>query len=293
MNRLVSGAVVATVIAGSAVLVSGVAGATVPAGSLGSLRIEPASGDDLALMMSTTSGPCPVDPNDTRADQAIVGPVQADGTAPDATATFPDSNPFPITRINAAQFSTSQAFVQQFNNTFRDAAKVRGKTIQVGEYHLTTHCLDKNGLTVFGTFTGGLIFDTPTHYTVISNATSSTSPSPTPGSSPTPTPGATPTPTPGMTPTPSPTDSPTPSDSPIPTPSPTLDSTTTTPAPTMNDSGGTTTPSDTGGGTQPVASTGALASTGAPIAAMFLGGVILLAAGLVLVVWLRRPGRRP
>jgi hypothetical protein len=188
--RLVSGAVVATVATGSALLVSGVANATIPPGTLGFLTTSPASGDDIALMSSMTSGPCPVDPNDTRADQTIVGPVQADGTAPDATATFPDSNPFPITRINGAQFSTSQPFVQQFNNTLRDAALVRGKTIQVGEYHLTTHCLDKLGLTVFGTFTGGLNFDTPTHYTVINTAPT---PSPTPvvTPSPTPAPGAT------------------------------------------------------------------------------------------------------
>ena len=43
-TRLVSGAVVAAVTAGSALLVSGVAGATVPAGSLGSLTTQPASG---------------------------------------------------------------------------------------------------------------------------------------------------------------------------------------------------------------------------------------------------------
>ncbi len=218
LTRLVSGAAVATVTAGSTVLVSGVAGATVPAGSLGSLTAQPAEGDDAALMSSTTSGPCPNDPNDTRADQLLVGPVQPDGTAPDPTAVFPDSNPFPVTRINAPQFSKTQPFVQQFNTTLRDAATQRGKTLQVGEYHLITHCLNSTGLTVFGTFTGGLTFDTPTHYTAINTAT----PTPTPIVTPTPTPIVTPTPTPTpvVTPTPTPTPIVTPTPTPVVTPTP-------------------------------------------------------------------------
>ncbi|MGH3800580.1 MAG: hypothetical protein ACRDTD_10680, partial [Pseudonocardiaceae bacterium] len=79
-----------------------------------------------------------------------------------------------------------------------------GKTIQVGEYHLTTNCLDELGLESLGTFTAGLIFDTPTHYTVIPNGT----PGPTPTPEVTPTPVVTPTPevtpTPVATPTPAP-----------------------------------------------------------------------------------------
>jgi hypothetical protein len=211
--RLVSGVVVAAVTAGSAVLVSGVADATVPEGTLGSLTIQPASGTDQELMSSTTSAPCPNDPNDTRAEQLLVGPVQTDGTAPEATAVFPDSNPYPVTRINSSQFSKTQPFGQLFNTTLNSAATTRGKTLQTGEYHLTTRCLNSSGITVFGTFTGGLIFDTLTHYTVI----------PSPGGTPTP---VVPTPTPvGPTPTPV---VPTPTPVGVPTPTPVAGATATT-----------------------------------------------------------------
>ena len=112
--RLMSGAVVAAVTAGSALLVNGAAGADVPPGSLGFLTVTPATGDIDTAPASKTSGPCPNDPNDTRADQQLIGPVGPDGvTAPD-TATFPSSNPFFITHINGSQFSKVAPFSQVF-----------------------------------------------------------------------------------------------------------------------------------------------------------------------------------
>ncbi|MGA8519688.1 MAG: hypothetical protein WB735_16445 [Pseudonocardiaceae bacterium] len=289
MTRLVSGAAVVAVTAGSALLVSsGVASANPPAGTLGFSTVAPDPGTNLSPMSSTTSAGCPT--TSTKADLQVVGPIGVDP----AQQVFPASNPYTAVTITDTQFSSFGPFTQQWRATFQDAVAERGKTtVPTGEYDFTTTCLDRLGFNTFGTFVGGLNFDTPTHYTGLPGATSSSSPTPSPSPTPTPTPGASPTPSPspGASPSPTPTDSPAPTDSP--TPSPTPDSTTTTPTTTMNDFGGTTTPPDTGGGTQPVASTGALASTGAPTAAMFLGGVILLAAGLVLVVWLRRPGRRP
>ncbi|MBV8993128.1 MAG: hypothetical protein JO287_05380 [Pseudonocardiales bacterium] len=196
LTRLAPAAVVA-VTAATVSWGSGVASAVPLAGSLGSLTIIPAEGTDIERMSATTSGPCT---NATKlADLVIEGPVGADGTAPDS-ATFPTSNPYPVTSVDPNQLSTVAPFGQQFNKTIKDAAAERGKTIQVGEYHLTTRCFDEFAIEVLGTFTGGLIFDTPTHYTVIGSATT---PTPTPGASPTPVP-ATPIPTPGASPTPVP-----------------------------------------------------------------------------------------
>src|SRR5579884_2764089 len=213
LTRLASAGVVA-VAAATVSLGSGVANAVPLAGTLGSLTIIPAEGDDNARMSSTTSGPCT---SATKlADLVIEGPVGPDGTAPDS-ATFPTSNPYPVTTVDPNQLSTVAPFGQQFNKTIKDAATERGKTIQVGEYHLTTRCFDEFAIEVLGTFTGGLIFDTPTHYTVIGSATT---PTPTPGGSPSPvpTPTASPTPVPG-TPVPTPTASPTPvPGTPVPTP---------------------------------------------------------------------------
>jgi hypothetical protein len=67
--------------------------------------------------------------------------------------------------------------------------------------------MDEFGFTVLGTFTSGLVFDSPTHYTVIGNV-----PSPSPTGEPTPSPS----PTLQPSPSPSPTGEPTPSPSPAP-----------------------------------------------------------------------------
>jgi hypothetical protein len=217
--RLLSGVVVATVTAGSTLLMNGVANADPPAGTLGSDTITPVQGTDIVPMAAMTSAGCTPDP--VTADLTIIGPVGADGTAPD-TATFPSSKPFPVTTIGGTetgQFSTLGAFTQQFRLLLRDAAIQRGTTIQVGEYDLTTHCMDQFGFTVLGTFTAGLVFDTPTHYTVIQNGTPTPPPSPT--VVPTPPPTGEPTPSPSPSPTGEPTPSPSPSPTGEPTPSPT------------------------------------------------------------------------
>jgi hypothetical protein len=189
LMRLLPGMVAVTVTAGSVLLVNGVANADRPAGTLGSDTITPAEGSDIVPMAAKTSAGCT--PDSATADLTIVGPVGADGTAPD-TATFPSSKPFPVTTLGGAetgQFSTAGPFTQQFRLLLRDAATQRGTTIQTGEYDLTTHCMDEFGFTVLGTFTSGLVFDSPTHYTVIGNVPS---PSPTgePTPSPSPAPGA-------------------------------------------------------------------------------------------------------
>jgi cell division septation protein DedD len=233
LTLLMSTAMVTAVTAGLAVVVNGVASADVSPGTLGSITITPATGDITTAPTSRTSGPCPNDPNDTRADQFLIGPVGPDGVAPD-TATFPSNKPFFVTVTNAAQFSKLAAFNQVFNNTFADAAKSRGTTIQPGEYHLTTDCTDSITATNFGTFTGGLIFDESLHYTAIPPSGETPSPTPGPSGTPTPTPpGATPTPTPTAAPTPTPTPpgaTPTPTPTAAPTPTPGAGATATTTA---------------------------------------------------------------
>jgi hypothetical protein len=207
LMRLLPGVVAVTVTAGSVLLVNGVANADPSAGTLGSDTITPAEGSDIVPMAAKTSAGCT--PDSATADLTIVGPVGADRTAPD-TATFPSSKPFPVTTLGGAetgQFSTAGPFTQQFRLLLRDAATQRGTTIQTGEYDLTTHCMDEFGFTVLGTFTAGLVFDSPTHYTVIGNA-----PSPSPTGEPTPSPS----PTLQPSPSPSPTGEPTPSPSPAP-----------------------------------------------------------------------------
>jgi hypothetical protein len=217
LMRLLPGMVAVTVTAGSVLLVNGVANADRPAGTLGSDTITPAEGSDIVPMAAKTSAGCT--PDSATADLTIVGPVGADGTAPD-TATFPSSKPFPVTTLGGAetgQFSTAGPFTQQFRLLLRDAATQRGTTIQTGEYDLTTHCMDEFGFTVLGTFTSGLVFDSPTHYTVIGNV-----PSPSPTGEPTPSPSPTLQPSPSPSPTGEPSPSPSPTGEPTPSPSPTL-----------------------------------------------------------------------
>jgi hypothetical protein len=224
LTRLVPGAVVAAVTAGSVWLGNGAAGAAVPAGTLGSVAITPATGTDTSSMDGQTSGPCPAA---TRAvDQTIVGPVRADGPAPDATATFPDSNPFPVTGTTGSTlaFSTKRAFHLPFSDTLVNDATLRGKTIQAGEYHVVIECTDSFGPggQVFGTFTGGLIFSDAHNYTVIPNGTGTPTPIPTGTPAPSPPPTSSPTPAPSLPPTSSPTPTPTapPTSSPTPPPTP-------------------------------------------------------------------------
>ena len=180
LTRLVSGAAVVAVTAGSALLVSsGVASANPPAGTLGFSTVAPDPGTNLSPMSSTTSAGCPT--TSTKADLQVVGPIGVDP----AQQVFPASNPYTAVTITDTQFSSAGPFTQQWRATFQDAVAERrgqGAPVPTGEYDFTTTCLDRLGFNTFGTFVGGLNFDTPTHYTGL------------PGASPTPT--ATPTATP-------------------------------------------------------------------------------------------------
>ncbi|MGH3549136.1 MAG: Ig-like domain repeat protein [Pseudonocardiaceae bacterium] len=199
----------AAVTAGAVLLANGVANATVPPGTLGTDTLTPSTGDGTTAITSNTSAPCPTG---TKAvNVTIVGPVGADGTAPD-TATFPDTRQFPVTGTTSSSsaFSTRFPFSLRFSDTLLDDATVAGKPLMPGEYHVTLHCTDINGPAgqQFGTFTGGLIFDASLNYTVIPNASPSPTPVVTPSPSPTPVVTPSPSPTPRVTPSPSPTPAP-------------------------------------------------------------------------------------
>ena len=270
-RQFASGALLVAVAAGGAALLSGAANATPAPGSLGTLTFTPGTGLDTQIITASTSAGCSSESN--AADLEVTGPVGS------TNPTFPPGTVVTTTENNT--FSTTSSFTISLGVSLKDAADILHTTIQAGEYDFTVVCQDQDFLTRFGTFTGSISFTDPTHY----NAGTSAGATPAPSSSPSPGASPSPSPTPAGSPTPAPTDSPMPSATPD-------SATTTTDTTSPNDGAGATTSSDAGSGTQPVASTGSLANTGAPIAAIFLGGVILLAAGLALVVWLKRPKNR-
>jgi hypothetical protein len=266
--RLTAGGMVVAVAAAGSLLLGGAANADAAPGTLGTLTFTPATGLDTQIITATTSAGC--SPESNSAQMEVTGPVGS------ATLTFPPRTVITTTESNT--FSTTGTFTIPAGLSLKDAADILHTTIVPGEYDFTVVCQDQDLLTEFGTFTGAVFFSDATHYNT--------------GSTSTPTP--TPTPTGEPTPTPAPIGEPTPTPTPIgePTPTPTLTGEPTpTPAPAPSDFTGTSTPSDSGGGTQPLASTGTLAKTGTPIGLIFLGGLILVAGGLGLVVWLKRPKR--
>jgi hypothetical protein len=220
-KRLLPGAVIIGVTAGSALLVGdGAASADPPAGTLGGNTVAPDPGTNTDAMRSTTGGGCP-SPS-VKADVKVVGPIGVDP----AQQVFPATNPYTAVTITDTQFSNDGAFTQQWALTFQDAVATRlgaTATVPTGEYDFTTRCLDRLGQHTLGTYVGGLFFDTPTTYHGLPSTTSTSSPTPTPAPTGQPTPAPSPTPTPAATeqPTPAPTEQPTPAPTEQLTPAPT------------------------------------------------------------------------
>jgi hypothetical protein len=265
LTWLVPGVLVVTVTAGGAVLLGAAANAAPAPGSLGALTFIPATGSDTTIITATTSAGC--DAAASAADLEVTGPVgSADPVFPPGTV---------ITSTETNTFSTTGSFDVPEGNSLKTAADILKKTLVAGEYDLTVHCQDQfTNQNTPGNFTGAIFFTDPTTYNTGSTQPPSGSPSP----SPVPSPVASPTP------------SPMPTNPPTPTPSATSDTSTATPTASSSDAAGATTSSGSGSaGTQAAASTGNLANTGAPIALIFLGAMILFAAGLMLVVWMKRP----
>jgi len=284
LMRWGSGAVAVAALSGT-VLFSSVAMSTAaPAGTLGGVTFTPSSGSDLTAPVARTSGPCPATADS--ANVLIVGPVGA------ADPVFPEDNPFVAVTTSKASFSTIDPFDLPFRLNMKDAAADRGKTLQAGEYDVTARCV--KGLTqeVLGTFTGALSFTSPTAYQTAGTGT--------PGTSETVAPTSVTTSSPVPTTTSAPSESttsesaPTTSEPPPSTSAPSDSSVPTTTSAPSDGGLGTVTPNggDAGagpaGGLPTPATSGALATTGGPIGLVFLVGLVLLAAGLALVLALRR-----
>lgn len=265
LRRFAAGSLVVAVTAGGSSLLGGVADAEPHAGTLGTLTFIPLTGSDTEIIKAHTSAGC--DAASSAAKMDVTGPVGS------TNPVFPPDNPYAIKTAESNDFSNTDPFDIPEANHLKAAADSQGKVLAPGEYDFTVTCVDQDTLKQFGTFTGAIFFTDATHYNTGSTQPPPGSPSPSPMVSP----SVTPTPNPMST------------DSPTPTLSPTSDSATDTPTST-SDAAGATTSSDSGsGGAQPVASSGNLANTGAPIALIFLGGLVLLASGLAFVVWMKRP----
>ena len=227
----------------------------------GPLTLSPSSGSDEDTPNLTTPAGCP-----TTADSY------------DATVTGPNNFNGFVVNNSISGISFTGPFTTGFSNSLKAVSQNNGIPIVAGEYDIILECVNGGTGDVFRSWSIAMIFDTPTHYNIGNATSSSASPSADPSSSPSPSADPSSSPSPSADPSPSPSPGPGPSDS-----------ATTTPATTTSDNGAVTTSSDPSAGTQPVASTGNLARTGAPIALIFIGGLILLAAGLALVVWQKRP----
>jgi hypothetical protein len=258
-RRFAVGTPMVAVAAGESLILGGAANAAPPAGTLGNLTFIPASGSDTQIIIAHTPVPC--DEASSAAKMDVTGPVGA------TNPVFPPNNPYAIATSDSNSWSNTDPFDIPEANHLKAAADSQGKVLAAGEYDFTVTCTNLDTGQASGTFTGAIFFTDPTHY----NTGDAPGPSPSPSTSP----------SPSASPSPSPTDPPTL------TPTATPDST--TPSTSTSDAAGATTSSDPPVGTQAVASSGTLANTGAPIALAFLGGVILLAVGLALAVWMKRP----
>jgi hypothetical protein len=155
ITRLAAIGAATAVIAGAAVVL-GVAGASAapPAGTLGTLSFQPASGTDVVAIQVTTSAGCAQD---------------ADGynifvRGPGAFGTANGGQGFLITSTNSANFSTTAPMTIAFGENMKDAATDLGTTLVAGEYPVIFQCVDTFLGDVKGTFTGSLTFTSPTAY---------------------------------------------------------------------------------------------------------------------------------
>ncbi len=207
LRRLVAGATVVAVACSVTVLSFSLAQAqTLP--NLGTLTFDPPTGTDTSAIVATTSGGCT--------------PAAADNFS--VRVIGPNNFNYQITAVNSAGFSKTDPFQAVFSQTMKDAAELNEPptTIVAGTYKVTLFCRTGFPPAELATYTGDLIFTSPTRYMTGAPST------PTPTTVPTPTP-VVPTPTPGV-PTPTPT-APTPTPV-VPTPTPVVPTPTPTPPPT-------------------------------------------------------------
>jgi hypothetical protein len=262
-RRFVAGNLVVAIAAGGSLLLGGAANAAPASGTLGALTFTAATGLDTQIISVRTSAGCSRTSN--AASMEVTGPVGA------TTPVFPPGTVITTTEKNT--FSTARPFTIPEGVSLKDAADILHTKIVPGEYDFTVFCQDQDFLTKFGTFTGAIFFTDSTHYNTGAAEPPPVSPKTSPNK-----PDSGSATSPGS------------SDSGTATSPRSSDSGTATSATRLGDgAGGTSTSSDPPDGTQPVASTGVLAKPGASMALIFVGGLILLAAGLSLVMRRKRP----
>jgi hypothetical protein len=221
---------------------------------LGTLAFTPATGTDILVPVARTSAGCPTSADGYNA--MLTGPVFQE--------------PYLIAITQDVNFSTTSGFPVQLAESFKDAATERGVVLVAGDYQVSVRCVDMFLQDVKAEFTGKITFTSPTEYVTSGSPSPSTSVS----SSPSPSASVSTSPSPSATPS----ESPITSESPSATPT---DASGTPASPTPSPVAGTT-PSPVAGTTpSPVA--GTLPVTGPPTMMLFLSGLVLLVAGIVLV----------
>jgi hypothetical protein len=207
-RRTVSGALVVALAGGTAWFSEIAANAAPPPPTVGPLTLTPATGTDQTVLMGTTSAGCPTT-NDSFGNPNDSYLVLANG---------PGLTDAPIVSTTGVGFTTASPISTPFSLSMKDFTATQNAPAPAAgvEYDFTFACVAAFDQEPNGTFTGAIVFDTPTSYHVLTSE--GPTPTPLPGT-PTPLPPTpTPTPLPG-TPTPLP---PTPTPTPLPgTPTPT------------------------------------------------------------------------
>ncbi|MGQ0777176.1 MAG: hypothetical protein ACT4NY_22635 [Pseudonocardiales bacterium] len=276
-------ATAATVFIGTSFIGTSVGSATAQTAQppvLGTLTFIPATGLDLSIPSLRTSAGCSADANGYNV--IVTGPGGfAEG--------------FPVVATTSLGFSATEPIDTGFNINMRDAATLLSTTIEPGEYPVTFNCIDVNTFDVKGTFVGRMFFTTPTNYqttdpnapptgttTTAITTTTTTSVTPTSVTS------TSPRPTSSSSPSTSPTSATSPSSTTTSGP-PSTSSVTATNPPSGTIAAAANAPISPTGGNQAISVTaGALGNTGGPTGIMFIGGLILIAAGLLLIIAVRR-----
>jgi Bacterial Ig-like domain (group 3) len=149
LTWLASGGIVVAVTVGGGLLSAGVAHAQVPP-NLGTLTFDPPVGNDESVITATTSGGC------TPADSYNI------------RVTGPNNFNYLITGTADPGFDRTAPFSVLFSQTMLDAGVLQKPPVPLvtGTYDVTLNCVDAVTQIVRATYTGALIFSSPTAYTI-------------------------------------------------------------------------------------------------------------------------------
>ncbi len=138
--------------AGGGLLSAGVVHAQEPP-NLGTLSFDPATGTNLSPITARTSGGCT--PESTSGYNVRV--------------TGPNNFDYPITATISAGLSRTDPFPAAFGQTMEDAGALQDPPVPLaaGTYTVKLNCINRQSI-VLATYTGELIFSSPTAYTTTS-----------------------------------------------------------------------------------------------------------------------------